>query len=56
MDFSIYEKMAEVEQDHWWYSGRRAIAYRIFQKLQLPPEAKILEAGCGTGGNLNLLS
>lgn len=56
MDFSIYEKMAKVEQDHWWYSGRRAIACRIFQKLKLPPEAKILEAGCGTGGNLNLLS
>ncbi len=49
--------MAELEDEHWWFVARRGlIAQRLSQELDLPPSAKILDAGCGTGGNLALLS
>ncbi len=49
--------MAELEDKHWWFVARRElIAQRLSQELDLPPSAQILEAGCGTGGNLELLS
>lgn len=49
--------MAEFEDKHWWFVARRGlIAQRLSQELALPPSAQILEAGCGTGGNLALLS
>lgn len=57
MDRIIYERLAANEEIHWWFTGRRAIVERLFVQLGLPPngEARILEAGCGTGGNLGLL-
>ncbi|MCL6477966.1 MAG: class I SAM-dependent methyltransferase [Peptococcaceae bacterium] len=57
MEDKIYRLMAEIESDHWWFSGRRNIidtAIRSFVKLN--QGAKILDVGCGTGGNLSLLS
>ena len=47
--------MAEVEDKHWWFVGRRILAARIIESLALPPGAKILEIGAGTGGNLSML-
>jgi SAM-dependent methyltransferase len=47
--------MAEVEDAHWWFASRRAIVDRIIGRLGLPPGAKILEPGCGTGGNFPML-
>jgi SAM-dependent methyltransferase len=48
--------MASIEADHWWFAARRAIAERVIGQLGLPPDASILDAGCGTGGNLAMLS
>ncbi len=56
MDPSIYTKMAEIEEKHWWFVGRRQIILSTLSSLGLPEQAKILDAGCGTGGNLQLLS
>ena len=56
MEQQIYERMARIEGDHWWFVGRRRILSSVIGRLDLPPEAKILEAGCGTGGNLAMLS
>ncbi len=56
MDPSLYPRMAEVEDEHWWFAGRRAIVRKLLTTLGLPAEAKILEAGCGTGGNLPMLA
>lgn len=51
-----YLEMAETESLHWWFSGRRAILSKIIENLDLPENARILEVGCGTGGNLQMLA
>lgn len=56
MESSIYTLMTSLEASHWWFAARRAIAENIIRKLRLPTDARILDAGCGTGGNLAMLS
>lgn len=56
MDRRLFEEMYQVEENHWWFSGRREILGHLLGTLELPAGADILEAGCGTGGNLHLLS
>lgn len=56
MDRSTYGQMREVEDRHWWFSARREIVREVLKSLPLPAEPRILEAGCGTGGNLALLA
>lgn len=46
---------SQFQKKHRWFLGRRKITEHWLQKLNLPPDAKILEVGCGTGGNLSLL-
>ena len=48
--------MAETEERHWWFSGRRAVLASLIARLALPRDSRILEIGCGTGGNLAMLS
>ena len=56
MDRSVYERMNEQEAAHWWFSARREIIRTTISRLvRLPESADILEAGCGTGGNLAML-
>jgi SAM-dependent methyltransferase len=48
--------MAEIEGAHWWFLARRRILRETIRRLlPLPPGARLLEAGCGTGGNLAML-
>jgi SAM-dependent methyltransferase len=56
MDPLIYEEMLEQENTHWWFSSRRKIVGSLLKSIHLKPDAKILEAGCGSGGNLPMLS
>lgn len=57
MDRAVFDRMAAHEQVHWWFVGRRAIIRALIEReVKLGPDARILEAGCGTGGNLPLLS
>jgi SAM-dependent methyltransferase len=55
MNPAAYLEMAETESRHWWFVGRRAILSAIMGRLVLPPNSRILEVGCGTGGNLAML-
>jgi SAM-dependent methyltransferase len=48
--------MAAHEDRHWWFVGRRAVIGALMTRIPLGPDACVLEAGCGTGGNLYLLS
>lgn len=56
MDPSLYPRMAEVEDAHWWFAARRTICDHLLARLALPPDTTILEPGCGTGGNFPMLA
>ena len=56
MEPSEYDTLARLEESHWWYVGMRRIAIRLIRQLDLPQPARILDAGCGTGGGLRWLA
>lgn len=56
MEHEAYLEMAASEDRHWWFRGRRQILEAVIAGLGLPPDAKILELGSGTGGNFAMLS
>ena len=57
MDRSVFQRMNELEASHWWFVARRRVLCATIERcLDLPHGARILEAGCGTGGNLRFLS
>lgn len=56
MDQDYVKQMADTQATHWWYEGRRNILRSIIGRIKLPQNAKILEAGCGPGANLEMLS
>lgn len=56
MERVVYDRMAELDEQHWWYRARRdVLAELIAREIALPPGARILEIGCGTGHNLAML-
>jgi len=56
MERIVYDRMAELDELHWWYRARRRVlASLIERKAKLPSEARILEIGCGTGHNVLML-
>ncbi|MBM3859797.1 MAG: class I SAM-dependent methyltransferase [Verrucomicrobia bacterium] len=48
--------MARSEHTHWWYTGMTAIAADWLKRLPAPAHGIVLDAGCGTGGNLEWLT
>jgi SAM-dependent methyltransferase len=55
MELDAYRNMAATEDEHWWFCGRRAIGEAVIRCLDLPMDARILEIGAGTGGNMAML-
>jgi SAM-dependent methyltransferase len=48
--------MAAVEGYHWWYGGMRAIAASMLDRAYAGRrDLHVLDAGCGSGGNLRFL-
>ena len=55
MDRATYDRMRVLQEGHWWFRGRRAVLTSVIGALGLPKSAKVLEVGCGPGGNLGML-
>jgi SAM-dependent methyltransferase len=56
MERVAYRQMAELDQQHWWYRARREILGELIRREVRPPaNAGILEIGCGTGHNFQML-
>jgi SAM-dependent methyltransferase len=56
MERHVYDRMRDIEETHWWFTGRRQILAGEIANLDLPEQPRILEVGCGTGGNLRMLA
>jgi SAM-dependent methyltransferase len=54
-----YPILYELEESHWWHIGRRRIIASFVKEIcerVADHRPRILDVGCGTGGNLKLLS
>jgi SAM-dependent methyltransferase len=56
MERVVYDRMAELDELHWWYRARRQVLQALIERrIRPPPGARLLEVGCGTGHNLKML-
>ena len=56
MERAAYREMADLDQRHWWYRARRDILADLIRREAIPAaKARVLEIGCGTGHNLEML-
>src|SRR5438128_6437420 len=59
MQQHTYSIMYQVEEHHWWFAGRRRIIERFVAAVCREigkRKPRILDVGCGTGGNLQMLA
>lgn len=57
MERAEYEKMFLLEGSYWWFVGRRHILGQLLGQMGgIRGETEVVEVGCGTGGNLGMLS
>lgn len=47
-----YQTLYEFETVYWWYRGIHGMLLDTLRSLHISPEARLLDAGCGTGQNL----
>ncbi|HEU0023810.1 MAG TPA: class I SAM-dependent methyltransferase, partial [Thermoleophilaceae bacterium] len=52
MEDRIYPLVYELEDRHWWFRGRRAVLRALIRRAGIQPRRRVLDAGCGTGRNL----
>ncbi|GAB4447103.1 MAG: class I SAM-dependent methyltransferase [Anaerolineae bacterium] len=57
MNWPQYALSYQLEDTHWWFAGRRDLAQQLLARWVAPaPDARLLDVGCGTGGNLQALA
>ncbi len=56
MERDEFQAILDHEERHWWYRGRLRIVLREVERLAIPPGARILDAGCGSGRVLDELA
>jgi SAM-dependent methyltransferase len=47
-----YREQFELEDEHWWFKGRRAVIWALLSGANAGSGLRVLDAGCGTGRNL----
>jgi SAM-dependent methyltransferase len=55
MDERLMKTLLDVDEHHWWYRGRRRVIRAELDRLPIPADAEILDAGCGSGRTLEEL-
>ncbi len=55
MKQELYKELYEMEEKHWWFIGRRKIIFSLIKRFIPDDLGKILDIGCGTGLNSDLL-
>jgi SAM-dependent methyltransferase len=48
----LFDQFHRLEEGHWWFRGRRAVIRALTRRASPAPHPRILDAGCGTGRNL----
>lgn len=49
MDLSYEQKYHQLEEEHWWFAGRRDAVRKLIRSLRIPTTAEVLEIGCSGG-------
>jgi len=53
MEAAAYREMSELEDEHWWFRGKRRLVTPLIREAVAGRTAPaLLDVGCGTGGNL----
>ena len=56
MDLELEQETHDLEESHWWYRERRRMIEGVLERMRLPAQSRILDAGCGSGRNMELLA
>ena len=57
MELSEYKKLYDYENAYWWFVGKRkVIKYLLDRYAPFSRRIRLLDVGCGTGANLNMLN
>lgn len=56
MQIEDYQYLYELEERFWWFAGMCEITASLLDPLLPDRDRSILDAGCGTGGNLEWLA
>ena len=59
MELVIHEQLAACEDTHWWCRARREILESVIAQFAPAPRQgglRLVEVGCGSGGNLPMLA
>lgn len=54
-DAAYFDTMARHARTHWWYEGRRSLVRETLRLLEIP-DGLVLDVGCGTGDNMEMLA
>lgn len=55
MEDAVYQEFLDLEADHWWFRGRRAIFVALLDRFvgrRTDGERLLMDLGCGVGGML----
>ena len=56
MDPTLMKATLAVDEHHWWYRGRRRIIRAELDRLGVAADARVLDAGCGSGRTMQELA